>query len=115
MEESAKLSEFIEAAGRSLSKAQRILLEEETPAGETVMAVSEVELEIKATLEGTGDDMQVMPISRKDAVAGALAEEALSTLRVRYVALPSEAPPPPSRTGPPPPPQSRQARGINWE
>ncbi|HEX5593812.1 MAG TPA: hypothetical protein VFX35_10740 [Solirubrobacterales bacterium] len=91
MEESANLREFIEAAGRSLSKAQRLLLEQEPPAGETVMAVSEVELEIKATLEGTGDDMQLMPVSRKDASADALAHEALSTLRVRYVALPGEA------------------------
>ena len=100
----APLGAFLEATGRSLGDAQRQLGDGKDTAGiPTTMAIDEVELEVKATLEGAGDDeVALRPVSSEEARAGAIAPELLSTLRVRYVAVAddvSEVPSvPPRRT-----------------
>jgi hypothetical protein len=90
LEQGAELGGFVEAAGRSLETSQRQLLGEERPAGETAMALAEVELEVKATLDHSGAEMRLLPIARREAAAGAVAAETISTLRLRYVAVPWE-------------------------
>jgi hypothetical protein len=85
----ADLSGFLEAAGRSLADAQRQLVGSDAGAdGTPTMAISEVEIDVKATLEGEAGQVQLQPISSSDARAGAIQPELLSSLRVRFVALP---------------------------
>jgi hypothetical protein len=86
------LGRFVEAAGQSLGEAQRQLLREETdPSAPTSMAISEVELEVKATFEGERpEEVRLRPISASDARSGGVPAETVSTVRVRYVALAEE-------------------------
>jgi hypothetical protein len=88
----APLGGFLEAAGRSLGDAQRRLAEGAEAAGlPTAIAIDEVELEVKATLEGSGEEVALRPVSSEEARAGAIAPAMLSTLRVRYVATAEDA------------------------
>jgi len=92
----AELSGFLEAAGRSLGDAQRrLVVGEAAAAGEPTMAISEVEIDVKATLGGGPERVELEPVSRSDAQAGTVHPDLLSSLRVRFVALPDfgEAPP----------------------
>jgi len=88
----AELGGFLEAAGRSLGDAQRQLTGAEAdPTVPTTMAISEVALEVKATLEqAPSGAVALRPVSSDDARAGGIAPELLSTVRVRYVAVADE-------------------------
>jgi hypothetical protein len=85
-----ELSGFLEAAGRSLGEAQREL----TGGGDAVsgvpmtIAISELELEVKATLEQTeSGPLGLRPVSSSEAREAGISPEALSTVRVRYVPI----------------------------
>lgn len=83
----ADLTGFLEAAGRSLADAQGAL------AGELVdvpsaVAISEAELEVKATMDrGAGGVVVLQPVTSQDARQGAITPGMLSTVRIRYVAV----------------------------
>lgn len=90
--ESAELSGFLRAAGSSLGDAQRRLVG--GAAGldfSDAMAISEVELEVKATLDQGAEQLELRPVSSQEARSGEIAPDLISTLRVRYVALPAAA------------------------
>ena len=82
----ADLTGFLEAAGRSLADAQGAL------AGELVdipsaVAISEAELEVKATVDRSAGVVVLQPITSQDARQGAITPGMLSTVRIRYVAV----------------------------
>lgn len=84
------LGGFLEAAGRSLADAQGGLAGEAAEVT-TAMAISEADLEIKATVGRTPEGaVVVQPVSTSDVRAGAIAPGLVSTLRIRYVALAGE-------------------------
>ena len=96
----ADLTGFLEAAGRSLVEAQAALKGEivDIP---TAVAISEAELELKATVDRTaGGDVVLQPVTSQDARQGAITPGMLSTIRIRYVAVAEEAVAPsrPTRT-----------------
>lgn len=94
----AELSGFLHAAGRSLSDAQRQLTGDEAGVGvATAMAISEVEIEVKATLDQTEDEMELCPVSSQEARNGGVDPHLVSTLRVRYVAVPGGGSSPPDQ------------------
>jgi hypothetical protein len=90
----AELSGFLAAAGRSLGEAQNELLkgapdaEGATAGGAPAVAISDVEIEVKATIGNNGEQLELQPVSSKDARGGTIDPNALSSLRVRFVALP---------------------------
>ncbi len=86
----AELGGFLEAAGVSLEEAQRGLGGAAVP---TTVAIAEVELEVKATIEPTeGEGLSLRPVSSEEAQE--IDPEALSTVRVRYVPVADEGPVP---------------------
>jgi hypothetical protein len=80
------LSEFVEAAGASLSEAQGELAGEELAS--TSMAVAEAELDAKVAIRSGSDGVvRVQPVSLADVTGGALDAAGLSNVRVHYVAV----------------------------
>lgn len=87
----ADLGGFLEAAGRSLEEAQRQLGPGEGDSGiPGAMAIAEVELEAKVTLEEVDKKVALRPISSEAAQAGVTNPDLVSTVRVRYVAVAGE-------------------------
>lgn len=87
----ADLGGLLEAAGRSLEDAQQQLgAAEGVPGISTAMAISEVELELKITLEKVAKEIVLRPVSSSDAEGGKINVGLASTLRVRYVAVADE-------------------------
>ena len=85
----ANLRGFIEAAGRSLTGAQGELVG--SGASATRLAISEAELEVKATLErdeAGGVDLQL--VTSGDARRSEIDPGMLSTVRIRYVTAPED-------------------------
>lgn len=93
--EGAELSGFLQAAGNSLGAAQRRLAGEGSAGFSDAMAISEVELEVKATLDQGEEQLELRPIYSREARSGEIAPELVSTVRVRYVALPAAPAQPP--------------------
>jgi hypothetical protein len=85
-ENGADLAGFLEAAGRSLADAQGALAGDvaDIPAA---VAISEAELEVKATMEGAQGSVVLQPVTSADARQGAITPGMLSTVRIRYVAV----------------------------
>jgi hypothetical protein len=85
-ENGADLAGFLEAAGRSLADAQGALAGDvaDIPAA---VAISEAELEVKATMEGAQGSVVLQPVTSQDARQGAITPGMLSTVRIRYVAV----------------------------
>lgn len=85
-ETSADLTGFLEAAGRSLADAQGALAGEvaDVPAA---VAISEAELEVKATVDASAGALVLQPVTSQDARQGAITPGMLSTVRIRYVAV----------------------------
>lgn len=99
--EGAGLSGFLKAAGSSLGDAQRQLTAgEEGGDFSEAMAISEVEIEVKATLDQGVEEMELRPVSSQEARSGEIAPDLVSTLRVRYVALPGAGSAPQAAAGP---------------
>lgn len=93
------LQGFLEAAGRSLSGAQGQLVGEalETPA----LAISDAELEVKAAVaQGADGSLSLQTFSAAEVRRGGVNASLLSTLRVSYVAVASEASAPPAVRNP---------------
>ncbi|MFN0093289.1 MAG: hypothetical protein ACKVVT_00715 [Dehalococcoidia bacterium] len=91
---SAELGGFLEAAGRSLEDAARSLAGAE-PTVPVAMALSDAEITVKVAVEAVGASVRVRPIGTRD-LQSAIRPEALSEVRVRFVAAgeaPSAAPP----------------------
>lgn len=92
------LPQFLEAAGRSFAEAQAVL------AGgsglDTALVIADAELEVKAAVRTTDQGLVLQTISTADIRQGGVQPEALSTLKVRFVALgePAAAPSRPGRT-----------------
>ncbi len=81
---------FLEAAGRSLSEAQGELVGEALRP--TALAISEADLEIKAAVaQGTGGTLVLQTLSVEEVKRGGVDASLLSTLRLSYVAVASEA------------------------
>lgn len=79
------LPQFLEAAGRSFAEAQAALAGQ---AGlDTTLAIADAELEVRAALQTTDKGLQLQTISAADARQGGIQPDALSTVRVRFVAL----------------------------
>ncbi len=90
---------FIEAAGRSLSDAQGELVGDalRTPA----LAISEAELEVRAAVaQGADGKLSLQTLSAEEVRRGGVNASLLSTLRVNYVAVASEAVAPPAVRNP---------------
>lgn len=94
-ETAADLTGFLEAAGRSLADAQGALSGElvDLP---TAVAISEAELEVKATVDRSAGGVVLQPVSTETALKGGITPGVLSTLRIRYVAVPEDTLTPPS-------------------
>jgi len=88
----ADLTGFLAAAGGSLADAQGTLTGDLADVPSAV-AISEAELEVKATLEsGAGGAIALQPVSSEDLSTGKIDSAALSTVRIRYVAVTDAAP-----------------------
>lgn len=86
-DEPADLTAFLAAAGRSLADAQGALAGAD-PEIPTSVAISDAELEVKATVErGPGGAIALQPISSRELLTGRVTAAALSTVRIRYVAV----------------------------
>jgi hypothetical protein len=85
-EPGADLKGFLEAAGRSLADAQGALAGEVADIPSAV-AISEAELEVKATVDRTEGTVVLQPVTSQDAREGAITPGMLSTVRIRYVAV----------------------------
>jgi hypothetical protein len=85
-EPGADLKGFLEAAGRSLADAQGALAGEVADIPSAV-AISEAELEVKATVDRSGGTVVLQPVTSQDARQGAITPGMLSTVRIRYVAV----------------------------
>jgi hypothetical protein len=96
VEPDADLTGFLEAAGRSLADAQGALSGElvDLP---TAVAISEAELEVKATVDRTAAGVVLQPVSTAAVLKGGITPGVLSTLRIRYVALTEDTVAPPSQ------------------
>lgn len=82
------LRDFLEAAGASLGDAQGSLT-----AGTglpTAMALSEAELEVKAAVQHSAAGVQLRTLTSDEVARGAVQPAAVSTVRVRYVAVAGE-------------------------
>ena len=85
----ADLRGFLEAAGKSLSEAQGTLTGEAMPAPST-LAISDVELEVKATFtQQAGGKLALQTLSMESLRSG-IEPGLVSTVRIRYVAVASE-------------------------
>lgn len=82
----ADLAGFLEAAGRSLADAQGTLTGAEAGVPQA-MAISEADLEVKATLAREGGEIRVEPISTAEIRRGGIEAGLVSTVRIRYVAV----------------------------
>ena len=82
----ADLTGFLEAAGRSLAEAQGALAGEVADVPSAV-AISEAELEVKATVDRSEGGVVLQPVTSDDARQGAITPGMLSTVRIRYVAV----------------------------
>lgn len=83
----AELAGFLEAAGRSLAEAQGALAGEAVDVPSAV-AISDAELEVKATLESRpGGGVALQTVSTADIARGGITPGLLSTVRIRYVAV----------------------------
>ncbi|TVP46679.1 MAG: hypothetical protein EA350_06695 [Gemmatimonadales bacterium] len=90
-EQEVDLDHLIEAAGRSFGKAQEDM---GLPDGmSTGMVISEAELDLKVGFRFEGGRLAVEPVSAAAVTRGGVSSEALSTIKVRYVATRSELPP----------------------
>jgi hypothetical protein len=81
------LKAFLEAAGRSLADAQGSLVggAADIPA---MVAISDAELEVKALVETRTDGkLALKPVSSQEALTGKIDPGALSTVKIRYVAV----------------------------
>jgi len=89
-----QLESFLGAAGRSLNEAQRQLTGSAQSLGEpTAMAITEVDLEVKVTFESSErDEVTLRPITISEVRSEEVKAEVVSTLRVRYIAVPEEEP-----------------------
>ena len=85
-ETGADLTGFLEAAGRSLAEAQGALAGEVADVPSAV-AISEAELEVKATVDRADGAVVLQPVTSQDARQGAITPGMLSTVRIRYVAV----------------------------
>lgn len=96
VESGADLTGFLEAAGRSLADAQGALSGElvDLP---TAVAISEAELEVKATVDRSAAGVVLQPISTAAMLKGGITPGVLSTLRIRYVAVTEDTVAPPSQ------------------
>jgi hypothetical protein len=84
----AELGGFLKAAGQSLGDAQKDLSGTNVPMG---VAISEVELEVKATFEPTESGaLSLRPVSSSDTQT--VGSDTLSTIRVRYVPVAEDEP-----------------------
>jgi hypothetical protein len=86
----ADLAGFLEAAGRSLADAQAALAGAETTVPQA-MAISEADLEVKATIAREAGAIRLEPISTADLRRGGIESGLLSTVRIHYVAVAPEA------------------------
>ncbi len=82
----ADLRQFLEAAGRSLADAQGGLAGEVVDIP-TAVAISEAELEVKATLDRRDGSVILQPITGDAARQGGISPGVVSTVRIRYVAV----------------------------
>ena len=82
----ADLRQFLESAGRSLAEAQGSLAGEVADIP-TAVAISEAELEVKATLERQDGEVVLQPVSGDAARQGGISPGVVSTVRIRYVAV----------------------------
>jgi hypothetical protein len=81
---------FLEAAGRSLSEAQGELVGEALRP--TAVAISEAQLEVKAAVaQGPDGTLSLQTLSVEEVKRSGVDASLLSTLRISYVAVPSEA------------------------
>ena len=91
--EPADLKLFLESAGRSLEGAQGALAGASLDAPMKV-AISDAELEVKALVQTTAaGTLSIMPVSAQDVTAGRITPGALSTVKIRYVAIADDASP----------------------
>jgi len=95
-EPGADLTGFLEAAGRSLADAQGALAGEVVDIP-TAVAISEAELEVKATVDRGPAGLVVEPVSTEAVLRGGITPGMLSTLRIRYVAVTEDTLTAPSR------------------
>jgi hypothetical protein len=95
VEPAADLTGFVEAAGRSLADAQSALTGElvDLP---TAVAISEAELEVKATVDRSSTGVVLQPVSTATVLKGGITPGVLSTLKIRYVAVAEDTVAPPS-------------------
>lgn len=91
----AELDRFVASAGRALADAQRQLASGADGPGLPSMAIDEVELDLKITLDASESGMELKPVSSKEAGEGSMSGELISSLRVRFVAQPEIGPAPP--------------------
>ena len=82
----ADLRQFLETAGRSLADAQGALAGEVVDIP-TAVAISEAELEVKATLDRKDGSVILQPVTGDAARQGGISPGVVSTVRIRYVAV----------------------------
>ena len=82
----ADLRQFLETAGRSLADAQGALAGEVVDIP-TAVAISEAELEVKATLDRRDGSVILQPVTGDAARQGGISPGVVSTVRIRYVAV----------------------------
>lgn len=87
---SVELGGLAEAAGRSLSEVQGVLMGAEPDLAPAV-AISEAELELKVAVSTVEGRLRLEPIGSAQARDGAVSPGALSSVRLRFVALPASA------------------------
>jgi len=89
---SADLRGFLESAGRSLSDAQAALAGEALPR-RPALAISDADLQVKAAVEQTAQGtLSLQTLTAADVRRGGIDPGLVSTVRIRYVAVASEAP-----------------------
>ena len=84
------LRQFLEAAGRSFADAQGALAGEVVDIP-TAVAISEAELEVKATLDRRDGTVVLEPVTGAAARQGGISPGMVSTVRIRYVAVAEDA------------------------
>lgn len=85
------LAEFVEAAGASLSNAQKMIAGAELAT--TAVAVAEASLEAKVALQSDGGEVKVVPIGTKLLSDPEVNVGSVSTLTVNFVALADDSVP----------------------
>jgi len=91
--EGAVFQAFLESAGRSLRDAQTALGVDRTGIT-TELAISDAELDVKVAVESDPRGaLRIRPMGTRDVQAGAVQPEALSTVKVKYVAVAGEKTP----------------------